>query len=145
MYVHTFQLLEYQWRECRFHTNQLPARAIPLLFMTEATSMCTHICTQDGDVETKRRALEQAEEEDFGNDKTGLVSWWLWWSWWKESESKSCEWQAVLVKVKVIFEQNVAFLPSNWKCCLLKKSSVFPCSGIAAIIAVANVEKIAEQ
>ena len=54
--------------------NQLPARASPLLFMTEATSMCAHICTQDGDGETKRRALEQAEEEDFGNDKTGLVS-----------------------------------------------------------------------
>ena len=28
---------------------------------------------KDGDVETKRRALEQAEEEDFGNSKKGLV------------------------------------------------------------------------
>ena len=37
-----FQLLEYQWREGRFdpcHTNQLPARASPLLFMTEATPL----------------------------------------------------------------------------------------------------------
>ena len=63
------------------------------------------------------------------------------------------------VKVKVVsgklfsesesyisMKQNLAFLPSNWKwCCLLKKSSVFPCWDIAAIIAVANVENNAEQ
>ena len=42
MLLGTFQLLEYQWREGRFdpcHTNQLPARASPLLFMTEATPL----------------------------------------------------------------------------------------------------------
>ena len=44
MYVHTFQLLEYQWREVRFYTNQLPAHE-PLLFMTVATSMCTYMHT----------------------------------------------------------------------------------------------------
>ena len=33
--LYLFQLLEYQWGE----GNQLPARASPLLFMTEATSM----------------------------------------------------------------------------------------------------------
>ena len=62
------------------------------------------------------------------------------------------------VKVKVVsgklfsesesyisMKQNLAFLPSNWKCCLLKKSSVFPCWDIAAIIAVANVEQYKEQ
>ena len=43
-----FQLLEYQWREGRFdtcHTNQLPARASPLLFMTEATSISQGLAT----------------------------------------------------------------------------------------------------
>ena len=32
---------------------------------------------QDGDVETKKRAVVQAEEEDFGNTKRGLVGGWL--------------------------------------------------------------------
>ena len=36
-----------------------------------------HVIAQDGDQESKRRAVEQAEEEDFGNSRRGLVSAWL--------------------------------------------------------------------
>ena len=37
---------------------------------------------QDGDTETKRRAVEQAEEEDFGNSMRGQVSSSTWWARW---------------------------------------------------------------
>ena len=33
---------------------------------------------KDGDLDAKKKAMEQAEEEDFGNSKTGLWRTWLW-------------------------------------------------------------------